>query len=215
MTLLLVQIIVVYAEEPQNVSEATFQSRCEGAEAMDFPPCADTPSECGSQNMPAGTKTIRPDDGEPYELAITKNRTPFNCLFLEEPIGGERGYDLFKVTPHEDGNLYELWQGEAIVGQSYGPVQAVLVFEVGHEGEGPFGLLYNYLALIYNFVSGIIVGFAVLVVIIGGIMIATSGGDTTKLDNGKNFIKKALIGMILWFTASVILYTINPTFFTF
>jgi hypothetical protein len=155
------------------------------------------------------------EDGSTYQLAFNKNRTPFNCLFLEEPIGGETGDDLFMVTPHEDGNIYELWHGEAIVGESYGPVQAVLVFEPGREGEGPFGLLYNYLGLIYNFISGIIVGFSVLVVIIGGIMITTSAGDTTKLDNGKNMIKKALIGMILWFTASVILYTINPTFFTF
>ena len=179
---------------------------------MKFPECANSASECGSEYF------LINERNENFRGAY---RTPFNCLFLEEPIGGDTGRDLYKVTPMSTengvitGNNYELWHGEAIVPPSYGPVQAVLAFEPGREDQGPFGLLYNYLGLVYNFISGIIVGFAVLVVIIGGIMIATSAGDTTKLDSGKSMIKKALIGMILWFTASVILYTINPTFFTF
>jgi len=205
--------------EPSGVNEASFQSRCENV-PDNFPACADTPSECKSEihDKTAGNSSIK------------VHRTPFNCLFLEEPIGGRPGHDLFMVTatntttPGNDvdqepvsttGNNYELWHGQAIVGDAYGPVQAVLVFEVGKESQGPFGLLYNYLALVYNFVSGIIVGFAVLVIIVGGIMISTAGGEPDKLTKGKDMIKKALIGMVLWFTASVILYTINPTFFSF
>ncbi|MBN2307156.1 hypothetical protein JXD20_04175 [Candidatus Peregrinibacteria bacterium] len=185
------------ATEPTSVTGASFQSRCAKATEMGFPPCATAASECGSD-------------------ASKENRTPFNCLFLQEPLGGERGFDLYKATPLEGGGVaYTLWYGEAIVGKDQGPFQAILVFEEGRETQGPFGLLYNYLALVYNFVSGVIIGFVVLVVIIGGIRIATAGAEADQLTKGKDMIKKALIGMILWFTASVILYTINPTFFAY
>ncbi len=56
---------------------------------------------------------------------------------------------------------------------------------------------------------------SVLFTVIGGIQMTTAGGDTAKFDAGKSRITKAIVGMILWFTASLILYTINPTFFAF
>lgn len=209
-------------EEPSsdNPSQsATFKSRCDNV-PKGYPPCASAPSECGSEKSDCGY-------------------TPFNCLFLEEPIGGKTGYDLFKVTCHanpgsggaEEGQQQgaaaakcpsqdvicdtTLWYGEAIVGNVRGPIQAVLAYEPGKDIQGPFGLLYNYLGLIYNFMSGIIVGFVVLIAIIGGIRMTTAGGNSDNFNKGRDMIQKALIGMVLWFTASVILYTINPTFFSF
>ncbi|MBU0706122.1 pilin [Patescibacteria group bacterium] len=225
-TILLVQA-VAYGSEPNSPSEASFKSRCapENTKDLGFPPCADSPSECES--------------GSPEESPC--RNTPFNCLFLQEPIGGKPGYDLFKVSCSPNPNagakgdskeqaeqkakankcpsktvLCEttLWYGEAIVGDDQGPFQAILAYEEGKETQGPFGIVYNYLGLVYNFLSGLIVAFVVLVAIIGGIRMSTSAGSD-KYTEGKNMIIKALVGMILWFTASVILYTINPTFFTF
>jgi hypothetical protein len=63
--------------------------------------------------------------------------------------------------------------------------------------------------------SGLIVAIVVLFVVVGGIQMTTSGGDQAKFDAGKTRITKALVGMVLWFTASLLLYTINPTFFAF
>ncbi|MBU0577253.1 pilin [Patescibacteria group bacterium] len=169
-----------------------------------YPPCADSPNECGTQEETVGTKKY--------------NNTPLNCLFLEEPIGGEPGYDLYKVTCDitTDVCTYSLWHGEAIVGANErGPLQAILVYEPGKEYQGPFGLLYNYLGVIYNFMSGIIVGFVVLICIVGGIMMTTSAGNQEQFRKGRDMIVKAMIGMVLWFLASLILYTINPTFFAF
>ncbi len=189
--------------EPDNVQEANMESWCKDAEAMGFPDCANSPSECASK----GDKSKPP-----------KHRTPFNCIFLQEPIGGKPGYDLYKMTVNETGErMVTLWYGEAILEKSNesGPFQAILSYEEGKEAQGPFGLLYNYLGLVYNFISGIIVGFAVLVVIVGGIMISTGAGDSERVTQGKGLILKVLVGMVLWFTASVILYTINPTFFAF
>jgi hypothetical protein len=225
--------VSVFAQDSATESPdaATFKSICEKVKDTNdktygkFPPCATTPSACGTKKS-----------GDEFH-------EPLNCLFLEEPIGGEPGYDLYKVTcgkyPFKDPKgedtskyvcVYSLWHGEAIISQpttrfaggaelggavERGPVQAVLVFEEGKEYQGPFGLLYNYLGLIYNFMSGIIVAFVILLSIIGGIEMTTSAGDTEKFKKGRERITKALIGMVLWFLASLVLYTINPTFFAF
>ncbi len=144
---------------------------------------------------------------------------PKNCLFLEEPIGGKENYDLYVVTCEErngkEGCTYKLWSGGYVPSTDRGPIQALLTFEADKAYQGPFGLLYNYLGLIYKYMSGLIVGIAVLFVVIGGIQMTTSYGDTAKFDEGKKRIINALIGIVLWFTASLILYTINPTFFAF
>lgn len=222
MTLMLVQVIAFAQppsepsdpagdgappQEPDSPADASFKSRCNPV-PDGHPDCASSPSECGS-NM----------DKSPCGY------TPFNCVFLEEPIGGKPGYDLFKVTCRDDvgdkcpgrTKICEttLWHGEAIVGKVHGPIQAILAYEPGKEYQGPFGLLYGYLGLVYNFLSGIIIAFVVLIAIIGGIRMTTSAGNQEQFTSGKNMIIRALIGMVVWFTASVILYTINPTFFAF
>jgi len=198
------------ASSDTPVQSATFQSRCQNIQEG-YPKCADSPSECISKEIEIPVN----DPDRPYELDYTYP-VPFNCLFLQEPIGGRPGYDMFKITPMAGGQSnYQLWRGEPIIGNEEGPVQAILTFEAGKEFQGPFGLLYNYLALVYNFMSGIIIGVVILFTIIGGIRISTAGADAAKVTSGKDMIIKALIGMVLWFTASVILYTINPTFFAF
>jgi hypothetical protein len=206
LVVLLVQAIAMAQDNP--TADASFKSRCQNANTLGFPNCANTPSECLSKDMNVGKP-----GGSLY-------RTPFNCIFLNEPIGGKTGYDLFKVTTVDTANNgkqsnYQLWYGEAIVGNDTGPFQAVLAFEPGKENQGPFGLLYNYLALVYNWLSGIIIAFVILIAIVGGIQMTTSAGNQEQFSSGKKMIIKALIGMVIWFTASVILYTINPTFFAF
>jgi len=211
--LLVFAVPLSHATEPDNLQDASFQSSCDWAkqEEVPYPACATSPAECASKRFTEGTKNVW--------------REPLNCIFIQEPIGGKTGYDLYKRVPNEDlFSPYILWHGESIdkvnfVGNTKqkesGPFQAILTFEEGKEEQGPFGLLYNYLGLVYNFLSGLIVGFVILITIVGGIRITIAGGDKSKYDAGKDMIIKALVGMILWFTASVILYTINPTFFTF
>lgn len=192
--------------EPQNVSQASFQARCLNATKMGFPECADSPAECKSQGVLENKKNET-------KLSL---KTPFNCLFLQEQIGGRTGFDLYKMTTFPSGEVsYDLWYGEALGPNQYGPFQAILTYEEGKEVEGPFTLLYNYLGLVYNFMSGIIVAIVILFIILGGIRISAAGGNSEGAEGGKGMIVKALIGMVLWFTASVILYTINPTFFAF
>ena len=191
--------------ETTTPDTTNFKSICEQAGKQgpwkDYPACATSPSECKTN---------------------PQFNYPINCTYLEEPIGGEMGYDMFKISceiPDVKGAKmqcsYILWHGEAIVSKDERVVQALLVYESGKENQGPFGLLYNYLGLIYKFMSGIIVAFVVLMSIIGGIEMITSAGEEQQVTKAKERIKKALIGMVLWFLASLVLYTINPTFFAF
>ncbi len=159
-----------------------------------------------------------------YKTVEGEQVLPFNCLFLEEPIGGKPGYDLFlercTTTDGQTECTLELWKGGSIQPTAdkqtvRGPIQAILTFEPDKPYQGPFGLLYNYLGLIYAYMSGLIIAVGILFVVVGGIQMTTAGGDTGKFDAGKSRITKAIVGIILWFTASLILYTINPTFFAF
>ena len=203
LSLLFALAIIPFVHAQDNVTgEASFKSRCANHKDLGFPECADNPSECKSVPIEVSNETLL--------------REPFNCIFLQEPVGGRPGYDLYSITVTEEGQAdYQLWFGEALVGGKIGPFQAVLAYEEGKEYQGPFSLLYNYLGLVYTYMSGIIIAFVILMVIIGGIVIITSAGSPDGSKRGRDMIIRALIGMVLWFTASVILYTINPTFFAF
>lgn len=180
---------------------------------------------------PAGTSApennvepaSRPSDCKTYPVTVKGKRkwvTPMNCIYLEEPIGGRPNYDLFvkncaQIPDQPEGCTYTLWGGGAITGDTEGPVQAIISFHPNKKEERGLTLLYNYLSLIYRYASGVIVGVAVLFVIVGGVQMTTAAGDTSKFDSGKKRIIQAITGMIVWFLASLILYTINPTFFAF
>ena len=169
---------------------------------------ASSPSECGGTIYRGKKKEAT------SPLAV-------NCIFLEEPIGGKPGYDLYVISCENNKDekytecKYALWRGEAITGGKTGPIQAILSYKPGDTQHGSLGLLYSYVGLIYKYLSGVIIGVVVLMTVVGGVEITISGGDPGKRDAGRDRIMHALMGMALWFLASLILYTINPTFFRF
>lgn len=210
--------IMIWLSGNQEVLAQTtigFPTQCEMAEELDYPKCANSPSECGTKEFEVDNPHYDPEAEKPGPETLTKYRVPFNCIFLQEVIGGKAGYDLYTVSTNGSNVIYELWLGGALAPGEKGPVQAILTYEKGKEIEGPFTLLYNYLGLVYKFLSAIIVAIVVLMVIVAGIRISSAGGNADGVKGGKDMIIKALIGMILWFIAPVILYTINPTFFAF
>jgi hypothetical protein len=76
-------------------------------------------------------------------------------------------------------------------------------------------VMYTYIGYIYKWASTIVGLIAVMVMIFSGIQIATSGGDTEVLSSAKSRIIKSLSGIAVLFLSGLILYTINPTFFTY
>ncbi len=82
------------------------------------------------------------------------------------------------------------------------------------EGDDGNEILTNYIALVYKLLAGVIGFVAVLMLVVGGIEITTAGANQAGLQSGKDRILAALVGLTLLFLSSLILYTINPTFFT-
>jgi len=75
-------------------------------------------------------------------------------------------------------------------------------------------LLYSYIGLIYKWAAGTIGIVSVLYLVYGGILIATAGDNAGQVDKAKEKIFQSISGLILLFLSAVILYTINPNFFT-
>jgi hypothetical protein len=87
------------------------------------------------------------------------------------------------------------------------PVQAY----VAHSGPD---LLFSYIAQIYRYaaITGGVV--SVMFLIFGGLMIAASGDNSEAVGKGKAIIVRSISGIILLFLSALILYTVNPNFFT-
>lgn len=75
-------------------------------------------------------------------------------------------------------------------------------------------LLYGYIGLIYRYAATTIGIVAVLYLVYGGILITTAGDNSGQIDKAKEKIFQSIAGLVLLFLSGVILYTINPNFFT-
>lgn len=75
-------------------------------------------------------------------------------------------------------------------------------------------LLYTYVGLIYRWAAGTVGIVTVLYIVIGGIQMASAQGDPGKYEKAKERITNSIAGLVLLFLSALILYTINPNFFT-
>ena len=114
-------------------------------------------------------------------------------------------------TPNKDGST---------TFGSYEPLRLQVAFPgqegntvISDKGKGAIGILEEYISQVYVFGSGLVSLVAVLWIIVGGyeIMFSSSGGD---MSGGKEKIIQSLMGLCLVFLSGLILYTINPGFFT-
>lgn len=80
---------------------------------------------------------------------------------------------------------------------------------------GGTNLINNYIAMIYRWAASIVGLIAVIVIVLSGMQIAISGGDSQAIDAAKKRILQSIGGLAVLFLSGVILYSINPTFFTF
>ncbi len=68
----------------------------------------------------------------------------------------------------------------------------------------------DYIARIYQYVVGIGGILATVMIIFGGIVYLTAGGNPGRIGEAKEYISNALIGLVLLFTSYLLLQTINP-----
>jgi hypothetical protein len=79
---------------------------------------------------------------------------------------------------------------------------------------GP-SMIEGYISMIYKWAAGFVGLIAVAVIIISSIQISLSGGDSQAVTNSKDRILKSLAGLAVLFLSGLILYTVNPNFFTY
>jgi TRAP-type C4-dicarboxylate transport system permease small subunit len=70
--------------------------------------------------------------------------------------------------------------------------------------------LSSYLQWVFAFAISIAGILAVLMIVIGGIQYITAYGNPNQIENAKNRIYQALLGLLLAISAWLILNTINP-----
>ncbi len=77
-------------------------------------------------------------------------------------------------------------------------------------GEKPLDMFIAYFNMGWPWLLGIAAGIAIVQAVWGGILIMTSAGD---IDEGKEKIQWAMIGMVMIILAGVILRFLNPLFY--
>lgn len=80
--------------------------------------------------------------------------------------------------------------------------------------KGGTSSIIGYISMIYRWAAGIVGLIAVIVIIISGIQLSVSGGDSNAVESSKKRIIQSIAGIVVLFLSGIILYTINPTFFT-
>lgn len=80
--------------------------------------------------------------------------------------------------------------------------------------KGGTSLIVGYISFIYKWAASLVGLIATGVIIISGIQISVAGGDTQALESAKGRIIKSITGIVILFLSGLILYTINPNFFT-
>ena len=135
---------------------------------------------------------VRKEKGE-MECVTYLNATKDGDKY--SPFCSTQAQDYIKANPESKGSLY------------CQPIQ-VFLSSTGTD------LLFVYISTIYKWAASVIGIIAVLVIVISGIQISAAAGEQQAVTNAKNRIIQTLGGLALLFLSAIILYTINPNFFT-
>lgn len=118
--------------------------------------------------------------------------------------------DCMRVTTKKSDKLESSYENIANSCPADSSCQHVQVFF----SQSGTGLLFTYIGMIYRWAAGVIGMVSVLFLVWGGVEIATAGDNPGKIDTAKTRIMQSLGGLALLFLSAIILYTINPNFFT-
>ncbi|MCA9373715.1 MAG: hypothetical protein R3B71_04535 [Candidatus Gracilibacteria bacterium] len=131
------------------------------------------------------------------------------CIRKTECTEGVPAEGSTKATPAECRSTY-VRPGECTPSDKvFCQTVQVLIAQSGLE------LLFTYIGLIYRWLASVIGIVVVFYIVYGGIKISTAGDNTAAIDEAKTKIIQAIAGLVLLFISAIVLYTINPNFFTF
>lgn len=152
---------------------------------------------------------------EPLDISTTGGTQIKNCARNTVCIKREEGnFDCISFLNGKDGNPVCSAEAAAKAAKDKDniiftctPVQVFL-------SKSGVDMIFAYISGIYKWGASIIGVIAVLVIVISGIQISAAGGDQTAITNARNRVVQSIIGIVILFLSAIILYTINPTFFT-
>ncbi|PIQ77239.1 hypothetical protein COV82_05590 [Candidatus Peregrinibacteria bacterium CG11_big_fil_rev_8_21_14_0_20_46_8] len=81
------------------------------------------------------------------------------------------------------------------------------------EGVSGVDIFTSYVGKIYRWAASVVGIISVLIITASGVQISMAGGDSAKIDSAKTRVLQSIVGLVILFLASLILYTINPGFF--
>lgn len=87
--------------------------------------------------------------------------------------------------------------------------------QVAIDGQTSVRGIAEYISLVYKYGTGVVGIVAAVVLMFGGILWLTAGGNTGQVQTAKEWIKAALLGLILALLSYMILLTINPDLVSF
>lgn len=79
--------------------------------------------------------------------------------------------------------------------------------------KGGTTMIYGYIGMIYRWAARLVGLIAVLVIVLSGMQLAAAGGDSEAVNSAKKRIIQSLAGIAILFLSSLILNTVNPTFY--
>lgn len=123
-------------------------------------------------------------------------------------------FDCTATTTDDDGNTKTSTETRYLLYANKCPESATCTLVQIIRGTSGTGILKTYIAVIYRWAAGIVGIIAVLVIVISGIQISMDQGSGESVGAAKTRIMQSLSGLVILFLSALILYTINPTFFT-
>ena len=82
--------------------------------------------------------------------------------------------------------------------------------EITFEKKGTTKPIADYIQAIYKYAIGVVAILATVVMMIGGVVWITAGGNQNRVGEAKQYISGSLTGLVLVFCSYMILNTINP-----
>lgn len=147
-----------------------------------------------STAKPSGGEAAKEDQATAGDAKVVQVR---KCTTTYEPkCEGQSGDDLIQSMSNPKGE--------------YTICEPVMIY-LSDPGNN---LLFYYMGQVYTFAATLGGLLAVLILIVAGIMYTTAGDNTNQTTMAKGLITKSLSGLIVLFLSALILYVINPNFFT-
>lgn len=81
---------------------------------------------------------------------------------------------------------------------------------VAQEVGGSTSMIAKYIKAIYKYALGIVGILATVVMMFGGVLWITAGGNAERISNAKSWLAAALTGLVLALSSYMILYIVNP-----